>query len=84
MPGDELLDAARELAAEITRNSPFGLRLTKQVLHDNIDAPSLEAAITVENRNQVLCMQTKDMAGRRPLRTPRGPGRPSKARAGSA
>lgn len=59
---DELLPAALELAAEMARNSPFGLRLTKQGLQDNVDAGSLEAAITLENRNQVLCSRTEDMA----------------------
>lgn len=58
---DELLDQARELGSEISRNSPFGVRLTKQALQLNVDAPSIEAAIAIENRNQVLASRTADM-----------------------
>jgi enoyl-CoA hydratase len=56
--GGELLDAAGELAGEIARNTPFGVRMTKQVLRHNVDAPSLEAAIELENRTQVLATRT--------------------------
>lgn len=35
--------------------------LTKQVLHQDVDAPSLGAALEVENRNQVLATRTTDM-----------------------
>lgn len=58
---EELLDEARSVAAEIARNSPFGVRMTKQVLHRNVDAPSIEAAIELENRTQVLSIQTEDV-----------------------
>lgn len=53
-----LQDAALEIAAALCRNSPFGVALTKRVLHTNIDAPSLEAAIELENRNQVLATRS--------------------------
>lgn len=59
---DQLMPAAQELAREIAANSPTGVRLTKQVLQSNVDAPSLRAAMELENRNQVLSMQTDDMA----------------------
>jgi enoyl-CoA hydratase/carnithine racemase len=58
---ETLLDSCYELAAEIARNSPFGVRLTKQALQLSVDAPSLEAAIAIENRNQVLASRTEDM-----------------------
>jgi enoyl-CoA hydratase/carnithine racemase len=58
---EALLDACYELAGEIARNSPFGVRLTKQALQLNVDAPSIEAAIALENRNQVLASRTEDM-----------------------
>ena len=61
VPAGELLDACYELATEIARNSPFGVRLTKQALQLNVDAPSIEAAIALENRNQVLASRTEDM-----------------------
>ena len=35
--------------------------LTKQVLHQTVEAPSLGAASEVEHRNQVLATRTTDM-----------------------
>jgi len=54
LPDDELLDRAIELAATIAANTPFGVHLTKRALQTNVDAPDLDAALEVENRNQVL------------------------------
>jgi enoyl-CoA hydratase len=34
--------------------------LTKDALNFTVDAPSLDAAIALEDRNQVLCTQTPD------------------------
>jgi enoyl-CoA hydratase/carnithine racemase len=62
VPADALLPAAFALAEEIAGNSPWGVRLTKQVLQTNVDAPSLEAAVELENRNQVLATRAGDMA----------------------
>lgn len=59
---DALLDRALEHAAAICANSPVGMALTKRVLQTNVDAPSLEAALELENRNQVLATRTDDMA----------------------
>ena len=57
---DALLADARELAATIASFNPFGVRLTKGVLQQNVDAPSLAAALETENRNQVLISRTAD------------------------
>jgi enoyl-CoA hydratase len=57
---DALLDEAAALAAEIARNTPFAIRMTKQVLGVNVDAQSLAAAIELENRTQILATQTGD------------------------
>ena len=62
VPAPDLLTAALDLAELIAANSPLGVRLTKQVVQLNIDAPSLEAAAELENRNQALAAGTKDMA----------------------
>lgn len=59
---ENLLERAFECAALICSNSPVGVELTKAVVQTNVDAPSLEAAIALENRNQVLSVQTSDMA----------------------
>jgi enoyl-CoA hydratase/carnithine racemase len=42
------------------RNTPLGLRLTKEGLGHAIDAGSLEAVIAMEDRQQVLCSQSGD------------------------
>ena len=60
--GENLIERALEIATLICGNSPIGVRMTKQVLQANVDAPSLDAAIALENRNQVLSAQTSDMA----------------------
>jgi enoyl-CoA hydratase/carnithine racemase len=57
-----LMDRAIETAGLITRNSPVGVELTKHVLQRNVDAASLDAALALENRNQVLAAHTADMA----------------------
>jgi len=60
VPDAELDAAARELAARMLRNSPLALRLTKDCLKASIDAGSLEAAIAMEDRNQVLAATSAD------------------------
>jgi enoyl-CoA hydratase/carnithine racemase len=58
---EDLLPAALELADSIICNSPFGVRLTKQVIQANLGAASLELAIELENRNQALAASAPDM-----------------------
>lgn len=62
VPDAELEAAGRELASDMLRNSPLGLRLTKDGLRQALDAGSLEAAIAIEDRNQVLCAQDPGFA----------------------
>ena len=60
---DILLDSARELALEIIANtSPFGLRVSKETLNAVTEGLSLEQALALENRNQVLALQTEDFS----------------------
>jgi enoyl-CoA hydratase len=61
VPADDLQNAALELAGAIASNSPFGVWMTKKGLERNVDAPSLEAAVELENRTQVLATRTADM-----------------------
>ncbi|MNJ30110.1 1,2-epoxyphenylacetyl-CoA isomerase [compost metagenome] len=58
---DELLERAYQVAREIARNSVFAMRLTKQGLQTNVDAPSLHAAIELENRTQALAARSEEM-----------------------
>jgi enoyl-CoA hydratase/carnithine racemase len=58
---NDLLDHALEIARTICGNTPTGMKMTKRVLAANVDAPSLTAALDMENRNQVLATRTDDM-----------------------
>lgn len=60
VPEGKALDEALTLARTMLTKSPFGLRMTKEVLNQNIDAPSLESAIYLENRTQSLAVLTGD------------------------
>ena len=57
---DQLEAAAEEDIELMLTNTPLGLRLSKEALNVNIDANGLEAAIALEDRNQILCIQTAD------------------------
>ncbi len=57
---DQLPDAAQGYLKDMLTTSPMGLRLTKEGLNMAIDAGSLEAAMAIENRNQILCSRTED------------------------
>ena len=60
VPQDQLLDAAQSYIRDMLTTSPMGLRLTKEGLNMAIDASNLEAAMAIENRNQILCSNTED------------------------
>ena len=47
-------------AREISRNSPFGVWMTKEVMWSNLEIPSLRAGIDMENRTQILSAGTQD------------------------
>ncbi len=57
----ELVAAGKEVAEEILRNAPLGVRLTKECLNASVDAGSLEAVIALEDRQQILAAQTGDL-----------------------
>jgi len=59
---DALEAAAAPWINDFLNASPMGLRLTKEGLAMAIDAPSLEAAMAIENRNQTLCAKSEDFA----------------------
>ncbi len=56
----EVVSAAFETARTMLSKSPFGLAMTKEVLNHSIDAPTLEAAVYMENRTQSLAVMTDD------------------------
>jgi len=57
---DTLMDAALAKAAEIMRNSPFGVALTKEGMWGALEIPALQNAIDIENRQQIMASATAD------------------------
>ncbi len=57
-----VVDRALDTARQIRRNSPFAVWMTKETMWQTIDAPSLRAALDIENRTQILCSSTGDTA----------------------
>lgn len=57
---EELTEAAQVYVDEMMATSPMGLRMTKEGLNVAIDAGSLEAAMAIENRNQLMCSASAD------------------------
>jgi enoyl-CoA hydratase len=51
---ENLLETALSYARPMIAKGVGALKLTKRILDQNIDAPSLEAAINIENRNQTI------------------------------
>jgi len=58
---ERLLPRALELAAMIAANSAFGVWMTKRGMWANVEASSLQAAIELENRTQIVARTTGDM-----------------------
>ncbi len=58
---EALKATGRQMAEDILRNSPIGVRLTKECLAMSIDAPSLESVVAMEDRQQILIAATGDM-----------------------
>jgi len=74
VPDDQLEAAAQPYIDEMLTTSPMGLRLTKEGLNMAVDATSLQGAMAIENRNQVLVSTTRDAAeGRRAFLEKRPP-----------
>lgn len=55
------LDAALEIAGNVASNSPWGVRMTKEVMWSQLEVGSLRAGIDLENRTQILSTFTEDM-----------------------
>jgi enoyl-CoA hydratase len=55
-----LLDAAYAKAEQIMLNSPFGVALTKEGMWSALEIPGMQAAIDLENRQQIMASATAD------------------------
>jgi enoyl-CoA hydratase len=61
LPHEDLLPACISMAESwMRRSSPMGLRLSKEVLNETVTGVSLENALKLENRNQILASTTED------------------------
>jgi enoyl-CoA hydratase/carnithine racemase len=59
---DRLIDRALETARLIRANAPFATWMTKETMWQTLDAPSLRHALDIENRTQIMCSSTGDVA----------------------
>lgn len=59
---DQLLPRAFEVARTIAANSPFAVWMTKRGAWANVETGSLQAAIELENRTQILTRTTGELA----------------------
>jgi enoyl-CoA hydratase len=57
----EARDAAIDIAKGMTKFSPYGLAMTKDIIWVNLENPSLEAAIEIEDRNQLMLGFTENL-----------------------
>lgn len=60
VPSDVLLEAAYVKAQEIMLNSPIGVALTKEGMWASLEIPGLQAAIDMENRQQIMASFSDD------------------------
>ncbi|MGE5372515.1 MAG: enoyl-CoA hydratase/isomerase family protein [Solirubrobacterales bacterium] len=67
VPREELMNHALELARLIKEKQPAAIRLTKEAINQNLDCAGLEAALNMENRNQLIMLMNNIAAGRRAL-----------------
>jgi enoyl-CoA hydratase len=56
----DAVTAALDVARAITRHSPMGVRMTKEVMWSQLEVASLTAGIDLENRTQILTSFSRD------------------------
>lgn len=57
---DALLATALEKAEQVMLNAPFGVALTKEGMWSALEIPGMQAAIDLENRQQIMASATID------------------------
>lgn len=57
---DKLYEAGLDFARRMLRNAPLALRMTKDALNLLVDCGSLDAGLAIEDRQQVLLLNTHD------------------------
>jgi enoyl-CoA hydratase len=61
LPDADLLEACLDVGEAMCRYSPYGLAMTKDVIWANLEVGSLEAAIELEDRNQLMLGFTENL-----------------------
>lgn len=57
---EDLLEAAYARADQIMLNTPFGVAMTKEGMWSALEIPGMQAAIDLENRQQIMISFTQD------------------------
>jgi enoyl-CoA hydratase len=73
VPDGEVVTAALSLAEQILANTPMGTWMGKATLWSNLEISSLEAAIDLEARTQILTLATEDAQEQRQAALERRP-----------
>ncbi len=61
VPKEEMIKTARELAETMLEKNPMGIHMTKEAINCNLDCAGLEAALNMEDRNQMMIAYTYRM-----------------------
>lgn len=61
LPEEDLLPVALEMAARMAEYSQYALQMTKEVIWVNLENPSLESAVEIEDRNQLMLGFTENL-----------------------
>ncbi len=62
VPKDKMMETAQELAKIMVGKTPLALRMTKEAINVNMDCGGLEAALQMEDRNQMMVMYSLKLA----------------------
>lgn len=57
---DALMDTVLAKAHQVMQNTPFGVALTKEGMWSALEIPGMQAAIDLENRQQIMASATND------------------------
>ncbi|MCG8619201.1 MAG: enoyl-CoA hydratase/isomerase family protein [Desulfobacterales bacterium] len=57
----EMISTAMELAGTMCEKNHMGIRMTKEAINISLDCPGLEAALNMEDRNQIMMSYTYRM-----------------------
>lgn len=61
VPKQDMIQTAQELAKTMVGKNPMGIRMTKEAINCNLDCSGLEAALNMEDRNQIMMSYTYRM-----------------------